>query len=164
MNYIYIGEIVNTHGIKGELRIISDFKYKELVFKENFKVYVGNRKEKLIIKTHRFHKIYDMLTFEGIDDINEAIVYKGDSVYINRDDIKVDGYLDEDIIGLNVYELDKLIGTVDGILKSNAHDILVIKNNKKNHMIPFIDEFIVNIDIENKRIDIKTIEGLIDEN
>lgn len=164
MNYIYIGEIVNTHGIKGELRIISDFKYKDQVFKENFKVYVGKQKEQLIIKTHRFHKIYDMLTFENINDINDAIIYKGDKLYINRSDIEINGYLDEDIIGCMVYELDKQIGIVDGILKSSAHDILVIKNKNKNNLVPFIDEFVIKIDIKNKKIEIKTIEGLINEN
>lgn len=158
---VYIGEIVNTHGIKGEVRIISDFKYKELVFKPDFNLYVGKKREKLTIATYRKHKNYDMVTFKGINDINDVLGYKGDSVYINREDIEIDGYVNEDIIGLEVYIEDKLIGDVTSILDNGAHEIIVI-NDK--HMVPFIPQFIENVDLENKKIYINEIEGLIDEN
>ena len=75
MDLIYIGKIVNTHGIKGEVRILSDFEYKEEVFKINNKLIVDNNE--LIIKSYRKHKNYDMVTFEGIDDINDVLKYKG---------------------------------------------------------------------------------------
>ena len=73
---VYVGEIVNTHGIKGELRIVSDFKYKSEVFVPGKKLYLGKRRQEEIIKTYRKHKNYDMITFERIDDINEAIIFK----------------------------------------------------------------------------------------
>ena len=160
MNYIYIGDLVNTHGIKGEVRIMSDFKYKDAVFKKGMKLYLGKRKEELVINTYRIHKNYDMVTFDGIYNINDVIVYKGDSVYINRDDIEVDGYFDEDIIGLDVYT-DKLIGKVEYILKSKAHDILVLDNGK---MIPNIPEFVKKIDLETARIIVLEVEGMTSEN
>lgn len=164
MAEVYVGEIVNTHGIKGELRIISDFKYKNLIFEPGFNLYVGKRREKLTIITYRKHKNYDMVTFEGINDINDAIAYKGDSVYINRDDIKIDGFVNEDIVGLSVYSDNKFIGTVESVVDNTAHEILIVTNEEKRHMIPFIDEFIVGVDLENKRIDVNLIEGLLDEN
>ena len=77
MNYIYIGDIVNTHGLKGELRIISDFKYKTEIFKPEFKLYVGRQKEELVIKTYRKHKNYDMVTLIDVESIEDAIAYKG---------------------------------------------------------------------------------------
>ena len=163
MEYIYIGEIVNTHGIKGELRILSDFKYKEKIFKENFKLYVGSKKEELTIKSTRYHKIYDMVLFNDINDINAAIIYKGDKVYINKCDLKIDGYLNEDLIGLDVYG-NSYIGKVKEVIKSKAHEILVVENQNKKNMIPNIKEFIKNVDLKNKRIDINEIEGLINEN
>ena len=86
---VYIGKIVNTPGIKGEVRIISDFKYKNLVFKPEFNIYVGKKREKLTIATYRTHKNYDMVMVEGINDINQALLYKGESVYINREDLKM---------------------------------------------------------------------------
>ncbi len=163
MEYIYIGEIVNTHGLKGEVRILSDFKYKDLVFKKGFVLYVGRFKDELKINTYRVHKAYDMVTFDGINSIDEVIIYKGDKVYINKEDIQVDDYFHEDIIGLNAFVDDKPIGVVEYILENKAHEILVIVNGDNKHMVPYINDFIKNIDIKNKRIDINSIEGLIDE-
>ena len=89
-NYVYIGKIVNTHGIKGELRILSDFDKKELVFKNNFNIYIGPSYIKETINTYRVHKEYDMVTLIGYDNINEVLKYKGLNVYINRDDLNLD--------------------------------------------------------------------------
>ena len=164
MEYIYIGDIVNTHGIKGELRILSDFKYKDKIFIHDFKLYVGRTKDLLTIDTYRKHKEYDMVKFYEVEDINDAIAYKGDKVYINRNDIKIDGYFDEDLIDLNVYSNDKFIGKVEKIIKNISQDIIVVKNEDKKHLIPYVDEFIKKIDLKNKKIEINLIEGLIDEN
>lgn len=81
---VYVGEIVNTHGIKGELRIVSDFKYKDSVFVKGKKLYLGKRKQEVVIKTYRTHKNYDMVSFEDVNDINEAIIFKNDDVYVKR--------------------------------------------------------------------------------
>lgn len=164
MKYIYIGDIVNTHGLKGELRIISDFKYKEKVFQPDFKIYVGRQKEELQIKTYRKHKNYDMVTLFDVNGIEEAIAYKGDSVYINRDDVEIDGYFDEDLIGLKAYTDDKYIGDVSDILKNIANDILVITLDEKRYLVPNISEFVINVNLENQRIDINNIKGLFNEN
>ena len=160
MNYIYIGKIVNTHGIKGEVRIKSDFKYKKDVFKKDFNIYIGNNKIKQTINTYRVHKEYDMITFNGITNINDVLEYKGLNVYINREELKIDGILDEDIIGMDVYSNDKKIGIVTNILKSKAHDILEID---KKYLVPYIDEF-VKIDIYNKQVLINEIECVLNEN
>lgn len=165
MNYLYLGEIVNTHGIKGEVRIISDFKYKEDVFKIGSYLYVGTYKDKLEITSYRVHKNYDMVTFKGINDINEVLKYKGKKVYIIREEHTFSGILDEDVIGLDVYLKDKKIGTVDDIMKSHAHPILdIVSENGKHSYVPFIDEFVLDVDLENKKIYIEVIEGMINEN
>lgn len=164
MEYIYVGDIVNTHGLKGELRIISDFEYKQDIFKPDFKLYVGHEKDELVIRTFRPHKIYDMVTFEGINDINEAIIYKGDQVYINRADLKTDSYLDEDLIGLDVYSKDRFIGKVTLITSNKAHKIIVVNHDEHRYLIPDVPAFIKKIDMENKIIEINEIEGLLNEN
>ena len=84
---VCVGEIVNTHGIKGELRIVSDFKYKDKVFINGNKLYLGKRKQKVVITSYRKHKNYDMVKFEGIDDINDAIIFKGDDVFVKRESL-----------------------------------------------------------------------------
>lgn len=164
MELVCIGEIVNTHGIKGEVKVISEFKFKEEVFKKGFVFYIGRFKDKLVLDKYRKHKIYDMLIFEGITNINEVIIYKGEELYINREDLKIDGYLNEDLIGFSVFEKDSFIGHISDIINNNAHDVLIINNEISRFMIPFVDEFVKEIDFENKKVKIEKIEGLIDEN
>lgn len=163
MEYIYVGDVVNTHGLKGEVRLVSNFEYKKRIFKKNFKLYIGRSKEEVIINTYRVHKDYDMLTFVNLNSIDDVIIYKGDKVYINRADLKIKGYFNEDLIGLEVYSLDKYLGKVEYIMKNKAHNILVVTEGEKKHLIPNIPEFVTKIDLDNHRIEIKEIEGLIDE-
>lgn len=158
--YIYIGKIVNTHGIKGEVRILSDIEYKKEIFKTNNHLYIGKNKENVIINSYRVHKNFDMVTFNNINDINKVLKYKGENIYIKKEEIKIDGYFDEELVGLEVYT-DKLIGTVKEIRKG-YQDLFVIEGNKE-YLVPKIEPFIKNIDIENKKIYINSIEGLIDE-
>ena len=157
---IYIGKVVNTHGLKGEIRIISDFKYKKDVFKVNNIIYIND--QKYIIKSYRFHKIYDMITLENINSIEEAEELKGLNIYIDRKDYKFDGYLYEDIIGLNVYNNNVYKGKVVDIVKTITNEILVIDGVKK-HMVPNISEFVKEVDLENKKIYIEYIRGLDNE-
>jgi 16S rRNA processing protein RimM len=164
MNFIYVGDLVNTHGIKGEVRILSDFELKDQVFVKGFKLYIGRNHEEEVIKTYRKHKNFDMVTLEEIDDINDVLGYKGDRVYVNRDELVIKDYILQDLIGLDVYDQDKLIGPVKQVMKSKAHDILVVSGETKNHMIPRVDEFLKEVNLKDKKILINNIEGLIDEN
>ena len=80
--YIYLGKIVNTHGIKGEIRILSDFDYKDIVFKKDFKIYIGKDKQEETINTYRVHKNYDMiLTGTNIGLSPNLTTYFGDGNY-----------------------------------------------------------------------------------
>lgn len=162
MDYIYVGDIVNTHGLKGEIRIVSDFKFKDTAFLVDRKCYIGKEHKEEVINTHRVHKNYDMVTFKDKSHIDDVIIYKNEPMYVNRADIEYDGYLDEDLIGLEVYCNKKHIGRVDSILKTNAHDILVVKNGSK-HMIPNVDEFIKKVDLSKKKLEINYMKGLLDE-
>lgn len=164
MNYVLIGKMVNTHGLKGEIRILSDFKYKKEVFKKGMNLYFGFSKEKKIIETYRVHKNYDMVTLKGHTSIDDVIKYKGDLVYIDRKDLKEEIILDEDLIGFSVYKEKSLIGKVESILKNKANNILVVTNNENRYLIPNISEFVKNVNIEKKEITINVIKGLLDEN
>ena len=164
MNYVYIGKIVNTHGIKGEVRILSDFPYKNEVYKKDTRLYIGKNKEKVMVEHYRQHKIFDMLMFGGINDINDVIKYKGESIYFAREEIKLPGLLDEDYLGLKVYNNNKYVGIVTSILKNKANDILVVENDQNRNLIPNISEFVKTIDMDEKKIEIESIEGLLHEN
>ncbi len=160
MNLICIGKLVNTHGIKGEVRIISDFKYKSDVFKIGNCLYIDDKK--YVIKSYRIHKIYDMVTFEGLNKIEDVIDLKNSKVFIDRNDYNFKGVLDEDLIGLSVYDKDNYKGKIVDILKAHNYDLLVI-DGKRKHMVPYIDEFVKNIDLSNSKIEIEYIRGLDNE-
>ena len=98
MEYLHIGKIVNTHGIKGEVRLLSDFKFKNKVFVNDFIIYIGKDKIKEVINSYRPHKQFDMITLKGINNINDVLKYKGSKVYILKEDLMLDRdeYLDED--------------------------------------------------------------------
>lgn len=159
MDLIVIGKLVNTHALKGEVRIISDFLYKSRVFVPGFKLYIGREKEEVIIKSYRHHKNFEMCLFEEYNYINDVLKFKGSLVYINRCDLHLNDneFLDEDIIGLDVIYNSKNIGVIKDIVNNNGYKLLVIGSK----YIPYNNEFIVKIDLENKLIELKNLEGLI---
>lgn len=159
LNLIYLGKFVNTHGLKGEIRIISDFEYKEDVFKIGSKLYIDNKE--FIISSYRKHKNYDMVTFEGINSIEQIEKYKNFNIYINREDYNFN-FIYKDLIGMKVYSDGTCFGYVTEVLKNKLYPIMRIKNNKE-YMIPYITEFVKNVDIKNKVITINYIKGLCDE-
>ena len=162
--YIYIGKIVNTHGIKGELRLLSNFKYKEKVFLQNKKIYIGESKKEEMIKTYRHHKIFDMITLYGYDNINEVLPFKNENVYVKKNDLDLgeNEYLDEDLINLSVIFNNQEVGHVVAIRELNPKNkIIEAIINDKLTMIPYHKDFINNVDLINKKIELNLIEGMI---
>lgn len=150
---IYIGKYVNTHGIKGEIRIKSDFKYKDKVF------FVGNTliidNQEFIINSYRRHKEYDMVTFKGITNINQIIDLKGSKVFVFNISLNDGEYLDSTLIGFKVY--------MNNIYKGDVLDIKYLNNSKKilvvnNKYVPFE---LVNVNLDKKRIDVMEVDGLL---
>ena len=160
--YIYLGKVANTHGIKGEIRIKSDFEKKDIVFKNGFNIYFGPKKLKETINTYRIHKDYDMVTLEGINDINDVLKYKGAAVYVKRDDLNLDNndYVLEDLIGFSIKENDNILGIVEDFMYNNKSILLTIKG-QKNFYIPYNDVYIKKVDMENKIIETNNAEDLI---
>mgnify|MGYP003302402502 CR=1 FL=1 len=103
-----------------------------------------------------------MITMNGYNNINEILKYKGEYVFVNKEDIELydNEYLDEDIIGLNVYVDDKCLGKVKRIDSHGINQVLVIKNDEKNYLVPYNFDIIENIDLEKKEMRVKNIVGL----
>lgn len=162
--YIYIGKIVNTHGIKGEIRILSNFEKKEKVFIKGMPIYIGRKKEKEVIQSYRHHKNFEMITMEGYSDINEVLRYKGLYVYIKKEDLRLEEgeYLESDLIGLTVMVEDINKGTVSDIRDSGHNKFLVIQTEKKEVFIPYQKEFIAKVDFESRIITITPIKGMFE--
>lgn len=153
---VLVGKYVKTHGIKGEIKVRSNFLYKDRIFQTGKKVFLKD--QEFTIKDYRKHQEYDMLTFEGINDINQILSLKGNFLYANREDLglKQEEYLDSDLIGLDLYQNNIFVGKV--------RDIAFITKNKKllvinSHYVPF--ELIKKVDLKNKRIDIEEVLGLL---
>ena len=150
MEFINVGKLVNTHGLKGEVRILSNFRHKNKVFVKGMKLYIGKKREEFTINTYRFHKIYDMVTFDGYDNINDVEYLKGMQVYINEEDLKLDDEIySGKLIGFKVIVDNKEIGTITEVMDTPANEVLRI-NDKT--LMPYVDEFIEKIDLENKTI------------
>lgn len=153
MNNIVLGKYVNTHGLNGEIRIKSNFKYKNRVFKIGNEIIINHTLYK--IKSYRVHKGYDMVTLDGIDDINKIPFIKNTLVYIDKDKYlgKFD-YLDSDLIGFIVYNSNFEREVIDIVYLNDTKKLL--KTN--NGYIPF--ELILDVDLENKKIKIMEVEGI----
>lgn len=162
--FIYIGKIVNTHGIKGEIRILSDFKYKDRVFLSNRRIYIGEERIEEIIDTYRRHKIFDMITLKGYNNINQVLKYMKKPVYIKKNDLSLSDkeYLDSDLIDLNVVFNNREVGRVLAIKKvSDTNKVIEAIINDKRILIPYHNDFIKSVDLVNKIIELELIEGMI---
>lgn len=162
-DFVYIGKIVNTFGIKGELKIISDFEYKDRVLKKDFKIYIGKDKNEEIVFKRRTHKNNELVLLYNYNDINDVLKYKNQNVYVKRNDLELnkDEYLIIDLIGMDVYDNMKFIGKVIDYEYNSKYGLFKISDNNNNFYIPNIDTYIDRIDIINKKIYTKGGSDLI---
>ena len=165
-NYISIGKITNFFGIKGEAKVgydnLNQIKNAKTVFMLD-----DETKAKLNIKSIRFHKNFAIMKFEEINDINELMQFKGQRIFILKQEalkkLEKDEYLVSDLVGCIVYnENNEKIGEVVSVSNNSSQDLLSIKNLiGQINLVPFVNEFFPSVDIKNKKIIIKPIEGLL---
>lgn len=170
-NLFNVGKVVNTHGIKGEVKVIRITDFEER-FSSGQKLFWLNSNEEdqkeLTVASHRKHKNFDMLYFEEIKDLTDAEKLKGGMLKVGKEDLtelEEGEYYYHEIIGCTVYTMDeKELGKVKEILSPGANDVWVIQRyEKKDLLIPYIEDIVKKIDIENKEIYIDPMEGLLEE-
>ncbi|MDD4299017.1 MAG: ribosome maturation factor RimM [Bacilli bacterium] len=142
MDYLKIGKFVNTHGLKGEIKIISDLSKNGSVFNIGNTLYIGDNKLPFIIESYRPHQKYDMVKLKSLDSIDKVLPYKGCNIFINKEDIS--DTLVENLLNYSVYNNDIYIGDVIEILNGVKYDFIVV--SKERIIIPLIDNFITKID------------------
>ena len=163
MEYAYVGKVVNTHGIKGEIRIKSYFEHKDKVFVPEHYIYIGEDFTKYKIKTYRVHKDYDMVTLDGFNNINDVLFLLKKNVYVKKDDLSLedDEYLIDDLIGFNVYMGNALKGAVSNIyLVDSKRRIMDVETDKGIVRIPFHKDLIKEILLDDKKLIVEEVEGL----
>ncbi len=160
MENIYIGKVVNTHGIKGEIRILSDFPYKDKVFLIDNEIIIGNNK--YIIKSYRVHKGYDMVTLDGYNDINDVLFLLKKDVYISRDLLNLNDneILDEELMTYKVVSEDGKEGKIEEIFKASSSNKIIRVMFDREVLIPFNSPLVKKIDKTNKMIIVELIEGM----
>lgn len=169
-NWFNVGKIVNTHGIRGEVRVISstDFPDERYAPGNTLYLFLGNHPEPtpLTVKTHRKHKNFDLLSFEGYDNINDVEPWKQSTLKIKEgqlSELEEGEFYFFEIIGCHVYtESGEEIGVIKEILTPGANDVWVVKGkDSKEILIPYIPDVVKEVSIDDKKIIIDPMEGLL---
>lgn len=164
-----VGKIVNTQGIKGELKILPQTDFPEERFAKDSKLMLSlaghPENSTLIVESSRLHKNVYIIKFKGIDDINDAEKYKGGILKISEDalfELPEDEYYYHEIIGCQVTSDEgEDLGTITEILSPGANDVWVITPAKgKPILIPVIDDVLLDVDVKNKQVKIHLLEGI----
>ena len=165
MEYKLIGRIANTHGLKGELKVIPETDFIEERFQINSAIYLGKEKQKVLVKSYREHQGILLLEMVGYEDINQVEKYKGYEIYKSTDDIKPlakGEYYFSDLKGLDAYVNGEKKGRViDVEAGTKANNLRILKEDGKTALVPFLPVFVTGVDLESRRIDIIEMAGLL---
>lgn len=165
IEYIKVGKIVNTHGIKGELKIISMTDYIER-FEELEYIYTEKDNVKRNIRSVKYVKNLVVLSLEGIDSMNDAETFKNTLISIDKSQVRElpEGrYYIYDLEGLDVYLLngDKL-GKLTEVFQNSANDVYEVTDGKKKYYIPAIKQVIKEVNLQENKMVIEPLKGLLD--
>lgn len=156
MKRIYIGQITSTHGIKGEVKIKSNFPYKEKAFQVGNKLIVDEQEYE--IKTHRVHKGLDMVTLNHYHDINEVLFLLKKKVYVEKDQLHLEKeeVLDEDLMTYQVLTTSGKRGIIKEIFYASPTNKIMRVDLKQEILVP-LSSPLVQIDVDKKEIIIDKI-------
>lgn len=163
--YVNIGKIANTHGIKGELKIIpltdDKTRYEDLEY-----VFIEDETDKFYIEKIWYNKNLVMIKFKNFDNINDVLKFKNKFINVHKENLvklPEDTYFIFDLIGIDVYTSDNTkIGSIKDVLQTGANDVYIINNGKKEILIPAVKEIVKEVNLNEKTMIIEPIEGLIE--
>jgi 16S rRNA processing protein RimM len=165
--FLSIGQIINTHGIKGQVKVypltddVKRFKELKNVYIEKNNAITEHKVESTIISNG-----FAILKIDGINDLTSAEAYKNCYLKINRDDavkLPKGSYFISDIIGLEVKTVeDDTLGVIKDVFQTGSNDVYVVDYNGKELLIPAIKDVVKSIDIQNGTVTVKLLEGMID--
>lgn len=165
-----VGKIVNTHGIRGELKIVSSTDFPEVRFAPKSKLILVHPESKqqvhVTVASARPNKGTYIVRFEGYGNINEVEKYKGYDVKVSKDqavELPENEYYFYQIIDCEVVdETGEKLGVIKEILRPGANDVWVVEmQNRKELLLPVIDDVVLDVDVDNKVVKIHLMEGLL---
>ncbi len=165
--YLECAIIINTHGVRGDVKLESLCDSPEVLadLKRVFVLENGRYREIKVIHTSIF-KQFVLASLEGVTDMDQAAAMKGTTLYASRDDFELEegDYFIADLIGLPIIDVEngKTYGTVKEVINRGASDIYVVKTPNGERMMPAVEEFVKNVDLD-KGIFVKTIPGLLSD-
>ncbi|MCM3160478.1 ribosome maturation factor RimM [Metabacillus litoralis] len=166
-----VGKIVNTHGIRGEVRVISKTDFAEERYEPGNTLYIfkegSDEPIEVVVDSHRVHKNFDLLTFEGMSSIQDVEQFKGSLLKVTESqlsELEEGEFYFHEIIGCKMFtDEGEEIGTIREILATGANDVWVVQRKVgKDLLVPYIEDIVRDIDIEEKKIVITPMEGLLD--
>lgn len=161
MDNVYIGKVVATHGIKGELRILSDFPFKEKVFVVGNKLLIDEKE--YCIQSYRVHKGFDMVTLDNYSNINEVLFLLKKKVYFSKENLKLSDneILDDDLVLYDIYTTDGKKGKIVEIFKASEKNKIMRVLFDKEVLIPMLSPIIKKIDKKEKQVVVQLIDGMM---
>ncbi|WP_010530638.1 ribosome maturation factor RimM [Lentibacillus jeotgali] len=164
-----VGKIVNTHGIKGDVKVqrITDFEERFDIGNQLILEKENGQTLNLEIDGHRDHKGFGLLHFKSYDNINDVEQFKGRLLKIPRDqlaDLAENEFYYHEIIGCAVYLTSgEKLGTIKEILAPGANDVWVTEREEgKDVLVPYIADVVKEVDVSDKKVVIEPMEGLLD--
>lgn len=166
-DYTIVGKIANTHGIKGELKVfpLTD-DMERFDYLKN--AYIGENKIKVSLEKVKYHKNLVIIKFKEYNDINEVLKFKDNYIYVDDEEkvtLPKNHFFIYDLLDSQVFDTESnLIGTLIDVLKGPSNDVYVVKNMEKNkeYLIPVVKQFIIQVNIMDKKIIINPIDGMIE--
>ena len=159
--FLEVGQIVNTHGIRGEVKVVPWCDSPEFLC--DFDVLYLDGKA-VQVELARPHKSNVILKLEGYNDVNAAMSLKEKTLFIDRDDVELpeDRHFIADLYGLEVRDADTgaVLGTIHDILTPPANEVYHVKGGQKEYMIPAVDECLVETNVDGGYIRVRLIEGM----
>jgi 16S rRNA processing protein RimM len=165
-NEILIGVVVAPHGLKGEVKVkpLSDIFERQLNYASSVNYYRGLTKRKLEVEGLRRSGNLFILKFKGVNDRNGSEALVGGELWLEKEKsapLEEGEYLFEDLKGCRVFNPEgKELGLVVDVLEMPSSHILVIESDGKEVLVPFIDEFVKEVNVKDKKIVIVPIEGM----
>lgn len=162
MEFVEVGKIVNTFGIKGELKVVTESEFIANRFAPQQTLYVGKQKTPVVVKSYRLHQGNVLLLLKEVNDINQVLKYVDEMIYVSADSIEdlPDGYYLFQLIGLKVLVNNEVVGEVIDAYKQ-MQTLLKIKTADKEVLIPYVPAFVKAVDLNQKTITIEVITGLL---
>lgn len=160
LQYLEAGEIVNTHGIRGEMKILPWADSPEFLLDFN-RVRIAGKD--YIVEECRVQKTCNLLKIKGINTVEDAQLFRGKVVEIYREDAPADIIFAAELIGVDVLENGTAIGKITDVLDYPGNKVYVVEGEHR-YMIPAVKAFVLSTDIDSNTMQVKLIEGMrIDE-